>query len=68
VLPLLLVAGDLRWGELVHWGDVKGRPIEIWALHPSRRLLSVRVSAFLELLKEAFSERRLEELAAYIDR
>jgi DNA-binding transcriptional LysR family regulator len=66
VLPLSLVAGDLRSGALVHWGDVKGRPIEIWALYPSRRLLSARVSAFLEFLKEAFPLGQPEELTAYL--
>lgn len=67
VLPLSLVAGDLRAGALAHWGDVKGRPIEIWALYPSRRLLSTRVSAFLEFLKEAFPLGVPEELSAYIE-
>jgi DNA-binding transcriptional LysR family regulator len=66
VLPLSLVASDLRAGALVHWGDGKGPPIEIWALYPSRRLLSARVSAFLEFLKEAFPLGQPEELAAYI--
>ena len=66
VLPLSLVAGDLRSGALVHWGDVKGPPIEIWALYPSRRLLSARVSAFLEFLKEAFPQGQPEELTAYL--
>lgn len=66
VLPLSLVAGDLRTGALVHWGDGKGPPIEIWALYPSRRLLSTRVSAFLEFLKEAFPLGKPEELSAYI--
>jgi DNA-binding transcriptional LysR family regulator len=66
LLPLSLVAGDLRAGTLVHWGDGKGPPIEIWALYPSRRLLSARVSAFLEFLKEAFPLGQPEELAAYI--
>ncbi|MEZ0471237.1 LysR family transcriptional regulator [Luteimonas salinilitoris] len=67
VLPLSLVTGDLRSGVLEHWGDVKGRPIEIWALYPSRRLLSTRVSAFLEFLKEAFPLGIPEELSAYIE-
>jgi DNA-binding transcriptional LysR family regulator len=66
VLPLSLVAGDLHSGALVQWGDVKGRPIEIWALYPSRRLLSARVSAFLEFLKEAFPQGQPEELTAYL--
>lgn len=66
LLPLSLVANDLRSGALVHWGDGKGPSIEIWALYPSRRLLSARVSAFLEFLKEAFPLGQPEELAAYI--
>jgi DNA-binding transcriptional LysR family regulator len=66
LLPLSLVANDLLSGALVHWGDGKGPPIEIWALYPSRRLLSARVSAFLEFLKEAFPLGQPEELAAYI--
>lgn len=66
LLPLSLVAGDLRSGALAHWGDGKGPAIEIWALYPSRRLLSARVLAFLEFLKEAFPLGQPEELAAYI--
>jgi DNA-binding transcriptional LysR family regulator len=66
VLPFSLVAGDLHAGRLVTWGDVKSPPTEIWALYPSRRLLSARVSAFLEFLKAAFPEGAPEELAAYI--
>ena len=66
VLPLSLVAGDVRSGALVQWGDAKGKPIEIWALYPSRRLLSARVSAFLEFLKEAFPLGQPEELTAYL--
>lgn len=65
-LPLSLVLNDLAAGKLVQWGDVPGPDIELWALYPSRRLLSARVSAFLELLKEAFSQGTPQELAAYI--
>ncbi|MEE7566858.1 LysR family transcriptional regulator, partial [Xanthomonas sp. Kuri4-3] len=67
VLPLSLVAGELRTGALAHWGDIGGPPIEIWALYPSRRLLSSRVSAFLQCLKEAFPRGQPEELAAYAE-
>ncbi|WP_202844556.1 LysR family transcriptional regulator [Luteimonas saliphila] len=66
LLPLSLVAADLRAGTLVHWGDGQGPPIELWALYPSRRLLSARVSAFLEFLKDAFPQGHPEELAAYV--
>jgi DNA-binding transcriptional LysR family regulator len=65
-LPLSLVANDLAAGTLVHWGDVAGPEVALWALYPSRRLLSARVSAFLNFLKEAFPEGTPEELAAYI--
>jgi DNA-binding transcriptional LysR family regulator len=66
-LPLSLVAHDLAAGKLVSWGDVDGPEIALWALYPSRRLLSSRVSAFLDLLKETFPMGTPEELAAFID-
>ncbi|MGL3606427.1 LysR family transcriptional regulator [Rhizobium sp. G187] len=65
-LPTSLVAGDIAAGNLVLWGEVEGPETRLWALYPSRRLLSARVSAFLDYLKEAFPEGRSEELAAYI--
>jgi DNA-binding transcriptional LysR family regulator len=65
-LPLSLVAHDLAAGTLVQWGDVAGPEVALWALYPSRRLLSARVSAFLNFLKEAFPEGTPDELAAYI--
>jgi DNA-binding transcriptional LysR family regulator len=66
-LPISLVSHDLTAGRLVHWGDVEGPEIALWTLYPSRRLLSARVSAFLEFLKEAFPSGVPEELAAFID-
>jgi len=39
----------------------------LWALYPSRRLLSARVSAFLDLLKQAFPRGEPGELAAYVE-
>lgn len=66
LLPVSLVSGDLASGALVHWGDVDGPEIALWALYPSRRLLSARVSAFLAYLKEAFPNGTPEELAACI--
>lgn len=65
-LPVSLVSHDLAAGRLVHWGDVDGPEITLWALHPSRRLLSARVSAFVDYLKEAFPVGAPEELAAYV--
>ena len=66
-LPVSLVSHDLSAGKLVHWGDVDGPEIAIWTLYPSRRLLSARVSAFLDFLKQAFPSGTPEELAAFID-
>ncbi len=67
-LPISLVSHDLRDGTLLHWGDVEGSEISLWALYPSRRLLSARVSVFLDYLKQAFPAGTPEELAAYIGR
>src|SRR5436190_9559830 len=66
-LPVSLVSHDLTAGKLVSWGDVDGPEIAIWTLYPSRRLLSARVSAFLDFLKQAFPSGTPEELAAFID-
>ena len=66
-LPISLVGRDLRTGRLAHWGDVDGPEIALWALYPSRRLLSARVSAFLDHLKAAFPTGAPEELADYVE-
>lgn len=66
-LPISLVSHDLAARKLIKWGDIDSPDIVLWALYPSRRLLSARVSAFLEFLKEAFPKGVPEELSAYID-
>jgi len=65
-LPISLVSHDLANGTLQHWGDIEGSDIALWALYPSRRLLSARVSAFLDFLKQAFPDGTPDELAVYI--
>lgn len=65
-LPVSLVSQDLAAGRLAHWGDVDGPEIALWTLYPSRRLLSARVSAFLDHLKAAFPTGEPQELAAFI--
>jgi DNA-binding transcriptional LysR family regulator len=65
-LPVSLVSRDLAAGRLVSWGDVDGPEVVLWALYPSRRLLSARVSAFLDHLKDAFPQGSPDELAAYL--
>lgn len=65
-LPVSLVSHDLAAGRLEHWGDVEGPEIALWTLYPSRRLLSARVSAFLDHLKSAFPTGEPHELAAFL--
>jgi DNA-binding transcriptional LysR family regulator len=51
LLPRLLVEQDVSAGRLVCWGAEAGSPVEIWALYSSRRLLSAKVRAFMDMLK-----------------
>jgi DNA-binding transcriptional LysR family regulator len=66
LLPISLVSHDLADGRLVNWGGVDGPEISLWALYPSRRLLSARVSAFLDFLKDAFPNGTPDELADFM--
>jgi DNA-binding transcriptional LysR family regulator len=68
MLPVSLVSHDLAAGTLTHWGDIDGAEIALWTLYPSRRLLSTRVSAFLDFIRHAFPNGTPDELAAYITR
>jgi DNA-binding transcriptional LysR family regulator len=65
-LPISLVSHDLAAGRLVLWGELDLPQTTLWALYPSRRLLSARVSAFLEHLRAAFPKGTPDELAAFI--
>lgn len=53
-MPRSLVQADIDAGRLVDWGVLAGRPIEVWALYPSHRHVSARVSAFVKLLVDRF--------------
>lgn len=50
LLPRSMIAGDLASGRLVTWGAPIGRPVGLWALHTSRRLVAAKVTAFVQLL------------------
>lgn len=65
-LPVSLVIQDLAKGTLVSWGGVDTPATELWLLYPSRRLLSARVAAFLEFIRDTFPSGTPEELAAYM--
>ena len=60
LLPHFLVADDVAAGLLEVWGAAVDQPVEIWALHPSRRLVSSKVAAFMQCLVEGFPERRID--------
>ncbi len=66
-LPLSLASRDLAAGRLILWGDAEEGETRLWALYPSRRHLSARVSAFLAFLRRTFPEGTPDELAALID-
>lgn len=66
LLSLALVVDDIARGTLVNWGEMDGGGVELWALYTSRRLLSIKVSAFLDHLGQAFPSGTSEELAAVI--
>jgi DNA-binding transcriptional LysR family regulator len=68
LLPLSMVAQDIARGRLARWGDAEGGEVELWALYASRRLLSARVAAFLDYLRQAFPHGTSEELAEYASR
>lgn len=59
ILPRSMVDHDIEEGRLVAWGEVTDRPIELWALHHSRRLVSPKIVAFVAFLLAAFPDRVL---------
>jgi hypothetical protein len=40
-------------------GRVPDRPVELWILHHSRRLASLKIPAFIDFIREAFPGRTL---------
>lgn len=59
LLPRSLVEDPVARHELVVWGRMLDRPIELWVLHSSRRLTSTKVSAFVDYMCNAFPTRFL---------
>jgi DNA-binding transcriptional LysR family regulator len=50
LLPQSIIWNQLARGELVQWGTVVGKEVELWVLHTSRRLPSPKVRAFVEFI------------------
>jgi DNA-binding transcriptional LysR family regulator len=54
MMPASLIRNDIATGALVHWGEVEGRSIEVWALYPPQRHVAGKVSAFVGMLVDHF--------------
>lgn len=56
MLPQSIVWSQLTRGELVQWGAVRGKEVDLWVLHTSRRLASPKVKAFVDFLCARYPE------------
>jgi DNA-binding transcriptional LysR family regulator len=54
MLPDTLVADDIAKGALLHFGDLDGVDVDLSIVHPSRRLVSRRLRAFIDMLVDTF--------------
>ena len=59
LLPQSIVWQQLTRGELVQWGAVGGKEVELWVLHLSRRLASPKVKAFVEFMCSRYPDGSL---------
>jgi DNA-binding transcriptional LysR family regulator len=56
LLPNTLVGDDIADGALVHFGDIYGVDVDLSIVHPSRRLVSRRLRAFIDMVVAAFPD------------
>lgn len=54
LLPRSLVRSDIAAGRLSVWGIYTERAVDVWVLHNSRRLVSRKVSTFVDFIVESF--------------
>ena len=59
LLPRSVIAADIESGRLDAWSDVPHRTSELWVLHASRRLVSTKITAFVNFLLETFAEQKI---------
>lgn len=59
LVPQSIVWSQLLSGALVQWGAVRGKEVELWVLHTSRRLASPKVKAFVDFLCAQYPEGTL---------
>ncbi len=56
LLPEVLVANDIEAGNLIYLGESEAPELALWCLYPSRRHVTARLRAFINLLKETFQQ------------
>ncbi|AXK24893.1 D-malate degradation protein R [Serratia marcescens] len=61
LLPEALVADDIKARRLLYLGVSEQPELVLWCLYPSRRYVTGRLRAFIDLLKETFSQERGEK-------
>lgn len=59
LLPRSLARADIAAGRLSSWGVFSERSVDVWVLHQSRRLVSRKVSVFMDFIVESFPSRQL---------
>lgn len=66
MLARSIVEDDLASGRLVVWGEAREGQVEAWVLHASRRLVSPKVSAFVNYLCDSYATPQAPVPAAAI--
>ena len=59
LMPQSIAWSQLTRGELVQWGVVSGREVELWVMHTSRRLPAPKVRAFVEFMCDRYPDASL---------
>ncbi|HEY8876341.1 MAG TPA: LysR substrate-binding domain-containing protein [Roseateles sp.] len=59
LVPKSIVWKQVASGELLQWGALDGRDVELWVLHTSRRLASPKVKAFVDFMGSRYPEGSL---------
>jgi DNA-binding transcriptional LysR family regulator len=65
MIPRTIAVDALASGRLVSWGLSTAAATEIWVLHASHRLVSPKVSAFVEFVCEYFHEDAHRDLLSH---
>ena len=56
LLPSFFVRDNIASGQLVSWGVLAERTLEMWILHASARLASTKMRAFIQFMGQSFPD------------